>query len=266
MTDLAIVVRDVSKVFQQAGGLVALENIHLEVSRGEFVSLLGPSGCGKSTLLRIIADLTEPSQGEVRVNGQTAHAARRKRDYGMVFQQATLYDWRTVLKNVELPLEVMGYARALREARALAMLKLVQLEAFAKHYPWQLSGGMQQRVALARALAFEPSILLMDEPFGALDEMTREQMQLELLRLWRETRTTVVFVTHSIPEAVFLSTRVVVMSPRPGRIVGQIAIDLPQPRNFETREDPRFFAHITAVRECLRQDAARFPAPHAGSV
>jgi NitT/TauT family transport system ATP-binding protein len=254
-----ISITGLSKVFNQGkeSRVAALENINLEIQPGEFVSLLGPSGCGKSTLLRLIGDLTSPSAGAVLVNGKGAPQARRDRDYGMVFQQAMLYDWRTVTKNVQLPLEIMAYSREKRAARAREMLRLVQLEAFDRHYPWQLSGGMQQRVAIARALAFEPSILLMDEPFGALDEMTRERMQMELLRIWGQTRTTIVFVTHSIPEAVFLSTRVVVMSARPGRITGVIDIDLPQPRAFETREDPRFFEKITDVRECLRQDEVR---------
>jgi len=245
----------VSKVFNQGrdNRVSALESINLEIDSGEFVSLLGPSGCGKSTLLRLIGDLTSPSTGAVLVNGKSAAQARRGREYGMVFQQATLYDWRTVSRNVQLPLEIMGHSREQREARTQEMLKLVQLESFGRHYPWQLSGGMQQRVAIARALAFQPSILLMDEPFGALDEMTRERMQMELLRIWEQTKNTVVFVTHSIPEAVFLSSRVVVMSARPGRIAGIINIDVPQPRNFETREHPRFFEKITEVRECLRQ-------------
>lgn len=259
MSKPVIALNNVSKIYNQgqASRVAALTSINLDVQRGEFVSLLGPSGCGKSTLLRLIGDLITPSSGVVLVNDKPAPQARRDRDYGMVFQQATLYDWRTVSKNVQLPLEVMSYAKEQRETRAREMLRLVQLEGFEKHYPWQLSGGMQQRVAIARALAFEPSILLMDEPFGALDEMTRERMQMEVLRIWSETKTTVVFVTHSIPEAVFLSTRVVVMSARPGRITGIIDIDLPQPRNFETREHPRFFEKITEVRECLRQDEAR---------
>jgi NitT/TauT family transport system ATP-binding protein len=259
LTQPVIVLNNVSKIYNQDkdSRVAALTGISLDVQPGEFVSLLGPSGCGKSTLLRLIGDLISPSGGAVLVNDKPAPQARRDRDYGMVFQQATLYDWRTVSRNVQLPLEVMNYAREEREARAREMLRLVQLEGFEKHYPWQLSGGMQQRVAIARALAFEPSILLMDEPFGALDEMTRERMQMEVLRIWRETNTTVVFVTHSIPEAVFLSTRVVVMSARPGRITGIIDIDLPQPRNVETREHPRFFEKITEVRECLRHDEAR---------
>lgn len=259
MSKPVIAIHNVSKIYNQGhdNRVAALTGIELDVQRGEFVSLLGPSGCGKSTLLRLIGDLTTPSSGAVLVNDKPAPQARRDRDYGMVFQQATLYDWRTVSKNVQLPLEVMNYAKDQREARAREMLQLVQLEGFEKHFPWQLSGGMQQRVAIARALAFEPSILLMDEPFGALDEMTRERMQMEVLRIWGATKTTVVFVTHSIPEAVFLSTRVVVMSARPGRITGIIDIDLPQPRNFETREHPRFFEKITEVRECLRHDDAR---------
>ena len=252
-------IQDVSKVFNQgqANAVRALEDINLDIRPGEFVALLGPSGCGKSTLLRLIGDLTPPTNGAVQVNGKSAHQARMDRDYGMVFQQATLYDWRTVGKNVQLPLEVMNYPAAQRSTRVQEMLRLVQLEEFARHYPWQLSGGMQQRVAIARALAFEPSLLLMDEPFGALDEMTRERMQMELLHIWSQTNTTVVFVTHSIPEAVFLSSRVVVMSARPGRVSGIIDVDLPRPRAFETRESAAFFDKITAVRECLRQDDVR---------
>jgi len=251
-----VAIRGVSKTYNERGDnrVKALDDINLSISSGEFVSLLGPSGCGKSTLLRVIGDLTPPSAGSVQVNGKSAHQARLDRDYGMVFQQATLYDWRSVGKNVQLPLEVMAYPKAKQELRTRDMLRLVQLEEFSRHYPWQLSGGMQQRVAIARALAFEPAILLMDEPFGALDEMTRERMQMELLRIWSQTQTTVVFVTHSIPEAVFLSNRVVVMSARPGRIAGMINIDLPRPRAFETREDPRFFAKVTEVREVLRRE------------
>ncbi len=186
------------------------------------------------------------------MNGKTAHDARLGREYGMVFQAPVLFDWRSVEDNVRLPLELMGMARAERDERARQMLDLVELGDFARHYPYQLSGGMQQRVAIARALALQPSILLMDEPFGALDEMTRERMNSEVLRIWQQTGTTVVFVTHSIPEAVFLSTRVVVMSARPGRITRVVDIDLPHPRNEETREDPRYFARVTDVREALR--------------
>ncbi|MCC6192175.1 MAG: ABC transporter ATP-binding protein [Anaerolineales bacterium] len=233
--------------------MVALKDINLEVQANEFISLTGPSGCGKSTLLRLIADLLEPTSGDLLVNGKPPRQARLDRDYGFVFQAATLYEWRTVAHNVQLPLEVMGYSPARRAQRAREMLRLVELEQFARHYPWQLSGGMQQRVAIARALAFQPALLLMDEPFGALDEFTRERMNMELLKIWDQTGGTVIFVTHSIAEAVFLSNRVVVMSPRPGQITKVIDIDLPRPRNFETREDPRFFTAVTDVRESLRE-------------
>src|SRR3972149_5105195 len=247
----AVAIAAVDKIFNPGSSdqVEALRGIDLTIPPGEFVSLLGPSGCGKSTLLRIIGDLVEPSAGTVAVNGKPAAQARRDRDYGIVFQQATLYEWRTVLKNVELPLEIMGRSKDEREERARAMLDLVQLGDFATRFPYQLSGGMQQRVAVARALSFRPSILLMDDPFGALDEMTRERMQAEVLRIWSQTGTTVIFVTHSIPEAVFLSSRVVVMSPRPGRIAGSGEIDPPQPRNADTREHPRFYAQLTQVRE-----------------
>jgi NitT/TauT family transport system ATP-binding protein len=247
--------RDVNKAFGTAERptTVALKDVNLEIQPREFVSLIGPSGCGKSTLLRTIGDLIQPSAGEVTVNGKGAHEARMRREYGMVFQAPVLFEWRTVAKNVELPLEVMKVPKAERAARAREMLKLVELHGFERHYPHQLSGGMQQRVAIARALAFSPGILLMDEPFGALDEITRERMNAELLRIWQNTGTTVVFVTHSIPEAVFLSTRVVVMSARPGRITEVIPIDMPYPRTIETRESPRFFQLVTAVREGLRK-------------
>jgi NitT/TauT family transport system ATP-binding protein len=245
----------VGKVFGKGEGRVeALRDISLRIEPGEFVSLLGPSGCGKSTLLRLIGDLIEPTSGTMVVNGKTPAAARSDRDYGIVFQKATLLDWRTVSKNVELPLEIMDMGS--RAETATRMLELVQLSEFGGHYPWQLSGGMQQRVAIARALAFNPSLLLMDEPFGALDEMTRESMQQEVLRIWRETGTTMVFVTHSIPEAVFLSTRVVVMSPRPGRISRIIEIDLPHPRNEDTRESAGYYSKVTEVREALRGGGA----------
>lgn len=253
-TTAAVSIQALDKVFNEGAPdrVEALRGIDLTIAPGEFVSLLGPSGCGKSTLLRIIGDLVEPSAGSVMVNGKGATQARRDRDYGIVFQQATLYEWRSVLKNVELPLEIMGHSKEEREQRARAMLDLVQLGDFAARFPYQLSGGMQQRVAIARALSFQPSILLMDEPFGALDEMTRERMQAEVLRIWSQTGTTVIFVTHSIPEAVFLSSRVVVMSPRPGRIAGIVEIDLPQPRSDDTREHPRFYQKLTEVRETLR--------------
>jgi NitT/TauT family transport system ATP-binding protein len=250
----AVEARGVGKVFGSGGDSVeALSDIDLSFAPGDFVSLIGPSGCGKSTLLRLIADLAQPSRGELVVNGKTPGQARLDRDYGMVFQAATLLDWRTVRKNVELPLEIMDFAAGARAARAEEMLALVQLDRFADHFPWQLSGGMQQRVAIARALAFSPAILLMDEPFGALDEMTRELMQQEVLRIWEETAITVVFVTHSIPEAVFLSTRVLVMSPRPGTISEELVVDLPRRRDENTREDPHYFELITEVREGLRR-------------
>jgi NitT/TauT family transport system ATP-binding protein len=250
-----IAAKGVNKIYNanSADQVVALQNINLTVQPGEFVSLIGPSGCGKSTLLRLIADLLEPTSGELKINGKTPEQARKDRDYGMVFQSPTLYDWRSVTKNVQLPLEIMGYSPQERKSRAQKMLELVELGKFTNHYPWQLSGGMQQRVAIARALSFEPSILLMDEPFGALDEFTRERMNLEILRIWDTTKITVIFVTHSIPEAVFLSTRVVVMSPRPGRITQVVDIDLPYPRVFETREDPKFFKKVIEVREYLRE-------------
>jgi NitT/TauT family transport system ATP-binding protein len=241
----------VTKTFPR-GNVTALENIDLELEPGEFVSLIGPSGCGKSTLLRVIGDLIEPTGGSVTVNGKSARQARNDGDYGIVFQDAVLFDWRTVAKNIALPLEMLGWDRDRRRVRVREMLDLVELSAFADHNPWQLSGGMQQRVAIARALAFEPARLLMDEPFGALDEMTRERLNLELLSIWDKAGSTVVFVTHSISEAVFLSNRVVVMSPRPGRIAGIVEIDLPYPRTVETREEPRYFELVTSVRELLR--------------
>ena len=246
--------RGVGKVFATGDGSVtALTDVDLAIERGEFVSLIGPSGCGKSTLLRIIGDLTAPSAGEIRVNGKPAERARRDRDYGMVFQAPVLMDWRTIAKNIELPLEIMGFPAGERRRRSEDLLKLVDLEGFGARRPWELSGGMQQRVAIARALAFDPKLLLMDEPFGALDEMTRERMNTELMSIWRRTNTTIVFVTHSIPEAVFLSTRVAVMSARPGRIARVIDIDLPQPRTIDTRESPRYFELVTIVREALRR-------------
>jgi NitT/TauT family transport system ATP-binding protein len=245
----AVSIHKVSKQFK--GGTTALESIDLEIEQGELVSLIGPSGCGKSTLLRIIGDLIEPSSGELTVNGKSARQARRDHDYGVVFQDAVLYDWRNVAKNIALPLELAGWDRERRNKRIDEMLDLVELQGFGEHHPWQLSGGMQQRVAIARALSFDPALLLMDEPFGALDEMTRERLNAELLRIWQASSSTVVFVTHSIAEAVFLSTRVVVMSPRPGRISRIIPIDLPQPRSTATREEPRFFELATEVREAL---------------
>ena len=247
----AVSLAGVSKTFAK-GQVRALEDIDLDIRPGEFVSLIGPSGCGKSTLLRVIGDLVGASSGQVTVNGKSAARARADHDYGIVFQDAVLYDWRTVAKNVALPLELAGWNRRRRGERVAEMLELVELSGFGDHHPWQLSGGMQQRVAIARALAFSPALLLMDETFGALDEMTRDRLNIELLRIWEGSESTVVFVTHSIAEAVFLSTRVVVMSPRPGRIAAVIEVDLPQPRTNETREEPRFFELVTEVRERLR--------------
>ena len=250
----AVHIAGVGKTFETRGGgrTVALEGIDLDVKPTEFISLIGPSGCGKSTLLRIVGDLIEATTGSVEVNDKPARRARLDRDYGMVFQAPVLFEWRTVEANVRLPLEVMDVDKATRDRRVHEMLQLVELDAFAKHYPHQLSGGMQQRVAIARALCFQPALLLMDEPFGALDEMTRERLNAEVLRIWQQTATTIIFVTHSIPEAVFLSTRVVVMSARPGRIADVIAIDLAQPRTDETRESERYFELVTEVRESLR--------------
>jgi NitT/TauT family transport system ATP-binding protein len=250
----AVKVDGVSMVFNagRPGHVDALVGVDLVVAPGEFVSLIGPSGCGKSTLLRLIANLLEPSVGTVSVNGKPAAQARRDQDYGMAFQQSGLFEWRTVRKNIELPLELKGWDRTRRRDRADEMLELVKLGEFAGHMPWQLSGGMQQRIAIARALAAHPPLLLMDEPFGALDEMTREHMQAELLRICAAAATTVVFVTHSIPEAVYLSNRVIVMSPRPGRITDVIDVDLGTERDEDTREDDVFFKKITEVREALR--------------
>ena len=252
-----IAARSLSKTFtSQAGVTEALADVTLSIAAGELVSIIGPSGCGKSTLLRIIGDLAEPSAGEVSVRGKPPRQARLDRDYGIVFQTPVLYDWRTVIDNVRLPMELAGRPRAERLSRPATLLRLVGLDGFHDHYPWQLSGGMQQRVAIARALALAPSILLMDEPFGALDEMTRERLNAELLEVRRETAATVLFVTHSIAEAVFLSTRVVVMTPRPGRITRIVDVDLPEPRGEGTRALPRFFDLVTAVRDALQKAGA----------
>jgi len=253
----------INKTFGAAGtGSVALSDISMEIGRGDFVSLIGPSGCGKSTLLRLIGDLTEPTGGTIQVNGKPAVQARLDRDYGMVFQAPVLFDWRTVEENVRLPLELFGQDRATQASKTAEMLELVDLADFGRYRPYELSGGMQQRVAIARALAFSPLLLLMDEPFGALDEMTRERMNSEVLKIWQRTGITVIFVTHSIPEAVFLSTRVVVMSARPGRITKLVEVDLPQPRGLVTRESSRYFNLITEVREALR--AGEGPMPEGG--
>jgi NitT/TauT family transport system ATP-binding protein len=268
MTTAAVHTDHLSKVFNAGTGkqVDALSNVSLTVQPGEFVSLIGPSGCGKSTLLRLIADLLQPSSGELLVNGKSAHQARVDQDYGMAFQQAGLFEWRTVAKNIELPLELKGWDKTRRRARSTEMLQLVRLGDRGASMPWQLSGGQQQRIAIARALAAHPPLLLMDEPFGALDEMTREHMQSELLRICRDTSTTVIFVTHSIPEAVFLSDRVVVMSPGPGRITEIVDVGIGRDRNEDTREDRMFFEKITAVREALRGAHGPLSADHAGVV
>jgi NitT/TauT family transport system ATP-binding protein len=250
----AVSLTKVDKTFGGGGratAVTALTGIELSVAPGEFVSLIGPSGCGKSTLMRLVADLDQPSAGTITVFGKTPHQARLDQDYGIAFQAAGLLPWRTVRANVELPLEVHGIGRAQRRARAEELLATVGLSDFAEHRPSQLSGGMQQRVAIARALAERPRLLLMDEPFGALDEMTRERMQDELVRLCAQTGCAVIFVTHSIPEAVYLSDRVVVMSARPGRITTVVPVALPE-RTEDTREHATFFAAVTAVREALR--------------
>jgi NitT/TauT family transport system ATP-binding protein len=252
-TGLAVQARGVSLTFQTADGEVqALSNVDLDIAQGDFVSFIGPSGCGKTTLLRVIADLEQPTAGTVSVNGVTPEQARLARHYGYIFQAAALYPWRTIERNVALPLEIMGYDPELRRQRVEHYLKLVNLSGFERKYPWQLSGGMQQRASIARALSFEPAMLLMDEPFGALDEIVRDHLNEQLLRLWDQTRKTVVFVTHSIPEAVFLSTKIVVMSPRPGRIIDVIASNFPRDRTLEIRETPEFLKIAQRVRSGLR--------------
>lgn len=251
--DAAVEARGLSLTFQAADGPIhALKDIDLTIERGEFVSLIGPSGCGKTTLLRVIADLERPSAGSIAVNGMSPEQARLARAYGYVFQAAALYPWRTIEKNVALPLEIMGFGKADRAERIARNLELVGLKGFERKFPWQLSGGMQQRASIARALSFDPDLLLMDEPFGALDEIVRDRLNEELLKLWAKTRKTVVFVTHSIPEAVFLSTRIVVMSPRPGRIQDIVDCDLGPDRPLEIRETPKFLQIAHRVREGLR--------------
>jgi NitT/TauT family transport system ATP-binding protein len=275
----AVQLSSVGKIFETGQGrlgakgttaVTALTDIDVTVAPGEFVSLIGPSGCGKSTLMRLVADLDQPTSGTIRVFGKTPHQARLDQDYGIAFQAAGLLPWRTVRANIELPLEVHGVGRDERRARADELLTMVRLTDFAGHRPDQLSGGMQQRVAIARALAERPRLLLMDEPFGALDEMTRERMQGELVQLTAQAGSAVIFVTHSIPEAVYLSDRVLVMSPRPGRISAVVPIVLPDrsaaesssaQRSEDTREDPRFFAAVTAVREALRAHPDNEPQP-----
>jgi NitT/TauT family transport system ATP-binding protein len=246
-------VRDVSVIYPAAENTVtALDNVSLSIQPGEFVSLIGPSGCGKTTLLRVIADLEAVSSGSVQVNGMSAREARLARAYGYVFQAPALFPWRTVLGNVCLPLQIHGLDRTRARAVAMEHLERVGLAGFEGKYPWQLSGGMQQRVSIARALGFEPKLLMMDEPFGALDEITRDRLNEQLLRLWEHERRTVVFVTHSIPEAVFLSSRIVVMSPRPGRIVDVIESGLPADRGLDVRDTQQFAEIAHRVRVALQ--------------
>ncbi|MFW2490579.1 ABC transporter ATP-binding protein [Clostridium chromiireducens] len=246
-----IKIEDLSMVYQDKNGgepVTALKNVNLEIKEGEFISLLGPSGCGKTTLLRIIADLLQPSSGKVTVRGQSPREIRLQKKYGIVFQNPVLYDWRTVRRNVCMPMELLGMKKQDRTAKVTEMLDLVGLTNFGKHYPYELSGGMQQRVGIARALAINPEILLMDEPFSALDEFTREKLHEDLLEIWTKTKKTVVFVTHNISEAVFLSDKVVVLSPHPGRVSAVIDIDIPRPRNMESKQSKQFYDYITKIR------------------
>ena len=253
MTTNVISASGLNLTFQTNDGPVhALKDVDLTIGKGDFVSFIGPSGCGKTTFLRVIADLEQPTSGTITVNGVSPEAARISRAYGYVFQAAGLYPWRTVEGNIQLPLEIMGYPKAERAERAARVLKLVDLEGFGRKYPWQLSGGMQQRASIARALAFDAGLLLMDEPFGALDEIVRDHLNEQLLELWRRTEKTICFVTHSIPEAVYLSTRIVVMSPRPGRITDVIENTLPAERPLEIRDTPEFLKIAHRVREGLR--------------
>jgi NitT/TauT family transport system ATP-binding protein len=251
--NLGVHAQNVSLTFETSDGEVqALSGVNLDVAEGDFVSFIGPSGCGKTTLLRVIADLEQPTSGTILVNGVSPETARLQRHYGYVFQAPALYPWRTIERNVALPLEIMGVGAADRAKRVKDYLALVNLSGFERKYPWQLSGGMQQRASIARALSFEPALLLMDEPFGALDEIVRDHLNEQLLRLWNQTRKTVVFVTHSIPEAVFLSSKIVVMSPRPGRIIDVINSDFPRDRTLEIRETPEFLKIAQRVRSGLR--------------
>ena len=245
--------RKVDLVFQTSDGPVhALSEIDLEINKGDFISLIGPSGCGKTTLLRLIADLEKPTGGDIQVNEMTPEEARLQRAYGYVFQAPALYPWRTVEGNLKLPLEIMGIDKAEQARRSKEVLEMVDLSGFEKKFPWQLSGGMQQRVSIARALTFNPDLLLMDEPFGALDEIVRDQLNEHFHRLWEETQKTVVFVTHSIPEAAYLSTKIVVMSPRPGKIIDIIESTLPEKRTLDMRDTPEYLALSHRIREGLR--------------
>jgi NitT/TauT family transport system ATP-binding protein len=250
---LAVDVRDVSLTFETSDGKVdALSSVSLQIADGEFVSFIGPSGCGKTTMLRVIADLQQPTSGTLLVNGMSAEQARLERRYGYVFQAPALFPWRTIEKNLKLPLEIMGFSDSEQRQRAARYLALVNLTGFERKFPWQLSGGMQQRVSIARALSFDPALLLMDEPFGALDEIVRDHLNEQLLQLWDKTGKTVLFVTHSIPEAVFLSSKIVVMSPRPGRIIDVIDCSFPRDRTLEIRETPEFLRIAQRVRVGLR--------------
>jgi NitT/TauT family transport system ATP-binding protein len=250
---LVVDAKHISLTFETADGKVdALSDVSLQIAEGEFVSFIGPSGCGKTTMLRVVADLQQPSSGTLLVNGLSAEQARLARAYGYVFQAPALFPWRTIEKNLKLPLEIMGYSEAEQQQRAERYMALVNLTGFERKFPWQLSGGMQQRVSIARALSFDPTLLLMDEPFGALDEIVRDHLNEQLLQLWNSTGKTVLFVTHSIPEAVFLSTRIVVMSPRPGRIIDVIDCNFPADRSLEIRETPEFLKIAQRVRTGLR--------------
>jgi NitT/TauT family transport system ATP-binding protein len=250
---LVVDAQHISLTFETADGRVdALSDVSLQIAEGEFVSLIGPSGCGKTTMLRVVADLQQPSSGTLLVNGMTAENARLGRCYGYVFQAPALFPWRTIEKNLKLPLEIMGFSDSEQQVRAERYLSMVNLKGFERKFPWQLSGGMQQRVSIARALSFDPAMLLMDEPFGALDEIVRDHLNEQLLQLWKTTEKTVLFVTHSIPEAVFLSTKIVVMSPRPGRIIDIIDCDFPSDRSLEIRETPEFLKVAQRVRNGLR--------------
>ena len=253
MSEPVISAKNVNLVFETADDTIeALKDVSLDVSKGDFVSLIGPSGCGKTTLLRAIAALEHPNDGYLTVNGMTPEEARKERAYGYVFQAAGLYPWRNISKNISLPLEIMGYDRSEISSRVKKVLELVELTGFEKKFPWQLSGGMQQRASIARALSFDADILLMDEPFGALDEIVRDHLNEQLLRLWKSTNKTICFVTHSIPEAVYLSTKIVVMSPRPGRIIDIIDSPLPNERPLEIRDSAEFLTVSQRVREGLR--------------
>lgn len=253
MTNSVIIAEKLNLTFETNDGPVhALSEVDLTINKGDFVSFIGPSGCGKTTMLRVIADLEQPTGGTIKVNGVSPREARLQRAYGYVFQSASLYPWRTIERNIALPLEIIGMPKSEQKARIDAVMKLVNLDGFEKKFPWQLSGGMQQRASIARALAFDADLLLMDEPFGALDEIVRDHLNEQLLKLWADTQKTICFVTHSIPEAVYLSTKIIVMSPRPGRVIDVIDSTLPKDRALDIRETPEFLAIAHRVREGLR--------------